>query len=252
MGGQNQLVYLPTTLAQELGYYKEEGLDVEIQDYAGGAKALQSLVGGSSDVVSGFYDHTIQMAAEGRAFVAFVNMLRYPGLVLVTSPQSAGAVTKIGDLKGRIAGVTAAGSSSQMLLTYMLQRSGLTLEDGQHHARGQRRHGNRGDRARQGGRRDGGGPGIHDHHDAQSRRAGAGGSAHRGRRQGGSRRRHLSQLRSVREGRMDSRQPRDDVEAGPRDSAHAAVDAHALAAARSPPRRRRHSAAKTMPSTSTP
>jgi NitT/TauT family transport system substrate-binding protein len=69
------------------------------------------------------------MAAEGRAFVAFVNMLRFPGLVLVTSPQSAGTVTKIGDLKGRIAGVTAAGSSSQMLLTYMLQRSGLSLED---------------------------------------------------------------------------------------------------------------------------
>ena len=129
VGGQNQLVYLPTTLAQELGYYKEEGLDVELQDHAGGAKALQSLVGGSSDVVSGFYDHTIQMAAEGRAFVAFVNMLRFPGLVLVTSPQSAGTVTTIGDLKGRIAGVTAAGSSSQMLLTYMLQRSGLTIED---------------------------------------------------------------------------------------------------------------------------
>jgi sulfonate transport system substrate-binding protein len=129
VGGQNQLVYLPTTLAQELGYYKEEGLDVELQDHAGGAKALQSLVGGSSDVVSGFYDHTIQMAAEGRAFVAFVNMLRFPGLVLVTSPQSTAVVTKIEDLKGRVAGVTAAGSSSQMLLTYMLQRHGLTVDD---------------------------------------------------------------------------------------------------------------------------
>jgi len=128
VGGQNQLVYLPTTLAQELGFYKEEGLDVELQDHAGGAKALQSLIGGSSDVVSGFYDHTIQMAAEGRAFVAFVTMLRFPGLVLVTSPQSAGAVTKIEDLKGRIAGVTAAGSSSQMLLTYMLQRHGITAD----------------------------------------------------------------------------------------------------------------------------
>jgi NitT/TauT family transport system substrate-binding protein len=128
IGGQNQLVYLPTTLARELGFYKEEGLDVELQDHAGGAKALQSLIGGSSDVVSGFYDHTIQMAAEGREFVAFVTMLRFPGLVLVTSPQSAGAVTKIEDLKGRIAGVTAAGSSSQMLLTYMLQRHGIAAD----------------------------------------------------------------------------------------------------------------------------
>ena len=58
--------------------------------FAGGAKALQALVGGSADVVSGFYDHTIQMAAEGREIVAFVTMLRFPGLVLVTSPQSGG------------------------------------------------------------------------------------------------------------------------------------------------------------------
>jgi NitT/TauT family transport system substrate-binding protein len=122
VGGQNQMVYLPTTLAQELGFYRDEGLDVELQDFAGGAKALQALVGRSADVVSGFYDHTIQMAAEGRALTAFVTMLRFPGLVLVTSPQSAAAVTTIEDLKGRIAGVTTAGSSSQMLLTYMLQR----------------------------------------------------------------------------------------------------------------------------------
>jgi NitT/TauT family transport system substrate-binding protein len=125
IGGQNQMVYLPTTLAQELGFYHDEGIDAELQDFAGGAKSLQALVGGSADVVSGFYDHTIQMAAEGRELVAFVTMLRFPGLVLVTSPQSAEKLTTIADVKGRIAGVTTAGSSSQMLLTYMLQRHGL-------------------------------------------------------------------------------------------------------------------------------
>jgi len=128
IGGQNQMIYLPTTLAQELGFYREEGLDIELQDFAGGAKALQALVGGSADVVSGFYDHTIQMAAEGRALVAFVTMLRFPGLVLVTSPQSADKVKAIEDLKGRIAGVTTAGSSSQMLLVYLLQRHGVQAD----------------------------------------------------------------------------------------------------------------------------
>jgi NitT/TauT family transport system substrate-binding protein len=125
VGGQNQMVYLPTTLAQELGFYREEGIDAELQDFAGGAKSLQALVGGSADVVSGFYDHTIQMAAEGREMIAFVSMLRFPGLVLVTSPQSAASVTSIDALKGRIAGVTTAGSSSQMLLSYLLQRHGV-------------------------------------------------------------------------------------------------------------------------------
>src|SRR5262245_55622670 len=125
IGGQNQMVYLVTTLAQELGLYREEGLDVELQDFQGGAKALQALVGGSADVVSGFYDHTIQMAAEGRELVAFVTMLRYPGLVLVTSPQAAETVTDITQLKGRMAGVTTAGSSSQMFLTYLLKQHGV-------------------------------------------------------------------------------------------------------------------------------
>ncbi len=123
------MVYLPTTLAQELGFYRDEGIDAELQDFAGGAKALQALVGGSADVVCGFYDHTIQMAAEGRELIAFVTMLRFPGLVLVTSPQSAGTIARIEDLKGRIAGVTTAGSSSQMLLTYLLQRHGVAPAD---------------------------------------------------------------------------------------------------------------------------
>src|SRR5262245_59172553 len=123
IGGQNQLIYLPTTLARELGFYREEGVDVELQDHAGGSKALQAMVGGSADVVSGFYDHTIQMAAEGREFLAFVTILRYPGLVLATSPTT--SVTKIADLKGKVAGVTTPGSSSHMLLTFLLHRNGV-------------------------------------------------------------------------------------------------------------------------------
>jgi NitT/TauT family transport system substrate-binding protein len=123
IGGQQQLIYLPTTLARELGFYREEGVDVELQDHAGGSKALQAMVGGSADVVSGFYDHTIQMAAEGREFLAFVTILRYPGLVLATSPTT--SVTKIADLRGKVAGVTTPGSSSHMLLTFLLHRNGV-------------------------------------------------------------------------------------------------------------------------------
>lgn len=128
IGGQNQLIYLPTTLAQQLGFYKAEGVDVEFEDLAGGSKALEALMGGSADVVSGFYDHTIQMAADGRSLVAFVTMLRYPGLVLATSPQRAASLTKIADLKGHILGVTTPGSSSHMLLRYLLHRNGVGEE----------------------------------------------------------------------------------------------------------------------------
>jgi NitT/TauT family transport system substrate-binding protein len=128
IGGQTNMVYLPTTLAEELGFYKEEGLEVELQDFDGGAKALQALIGGSAEVVSGYYDHTIQMAAEQRALVAFVTMLRYPGLVLVSSPQSAAKVRDIRALEGRIAGVTTPGSSSHMFMTFLLARHQVPVD----------------------------------------------------------------------------------------------------------------------------
>lgn len=128
IGGQTQMVYLPTTLAEELGFYKDEGVEVELQDFEGGSKALQALVGGSADVVSGYYDHTIQMAAEQRELVAFVTMLRYPGLVLVSSPQAADKVTSIGALEMGIVGVTSPGSSSQMFLTLLLTKHQVPVD----------------------------------------------------------------------------------------------------------------------------
>ncbi len=128
IGGQTQMVYLPTTLTQELGFYKEEGVEVELQDFEGGAKALQALIGGSADVVSGFYDHTIQMAAEGRQLTAFVVMLRYPGLVLLTSPQAADRITSVSALEGGIAGVTTPGSSSHLFLNVLLAQHKVPIQ----------------------------------------------------------------------------------------------------------------------------
>src|ERR1700735_2613304 len=83
VGGQAQLIYLPALLAQELGFYREAGLNVSEIEFHGGAKALEAMMCGSADVVCGFYDHTIQMAAEGKELRAFVAILRYPGVLLV-------------------------------------------------------------------------------------------------------------------------------------------------------------------------
>jgi NitT/TauT family transport system substrate-binding protein len=124
IGGQAQLIYLPVTLAQELGFYKEAGLNVTLLDFPGGAKALEALMGGSTDVVCGFYDHTIQMAAQGKELQAFIAMLRYPGLVLA-SPS----IDRIEDLKGKTVGVSAPGSSTQMFLNYLLVAHGMKPED---------------------------------------------------------------------------------------------------------------------------
>ncbi len=124
IGGQAQLIYLPVTLAQELGFYKAAGLNVTLLDFPGGAKALEALMGGGTDVVCGFYDHTIQLAAQGKDLQAFVAMLRYPGLVLV-SPE----IASIEGMKGKTAGVSAPGSSTHVFLNYLLVKQGMRPDD---------------------------------------------------------------------------------------------------------------------------
>ena len=61
VGGKNLLYYLPLTIAEQRGYFKDEGLDITIVDFAGGARALQAVVGGSADVVSGAFEHTVNL-----------------------------------------------------------------------------------------------------------------------------------------------------------------------------------------------
>lgn len=125
VGGRPQLVYLPATLAQQLGHYEQEGLQVTLEDLQGGSKALQALQGGSVDVVSGYYDHTIQMQAKQRDVTSFVTMLRYPSMVLAVSPKAGKPINSVADLAGANVGVTAPGSSTDFFLKYLLVKSGL-------------------------------------------------------------------------------------------------------------------------------
>lgn len=129
VGGQAQLVYLPTTLAQQLGEYEKQKLQVTLTDFPGGAKALEALLGGSADVVSGFFDHVIQMHAEGRNMRAFVTMQRFPGLALVVSPATSKQIRTIADLKGAVVGVSAPGSSTDLMLKYLLAQNGIAAAD---------------------------------------------------------------------------------------------------------------------------
>src|SRR2546422_3438661 len=72
VGGKTALYYLPLTLTERLGFFRDEGLNVRISDFAGGTRSLEAVVGGSADVVSGAYEHTINMQARKQSFQAFV------------------------------------------------------------------------------------------------------------------------------------------------------------------------------------
>ncbi|MBW8758575.1 MAG: ABC transporter substrate-binding protein [Burkholderiales bacterium] len=129
VGGKNLLYYLPLTIAESQGYFKAEGLDVTIVDFAGGSKALQAVVGGSADVVSGAFEHTLLMQPKGIRLRAFALQGRAPQIVLGINPKTMPGYKTVADLKGRKIGVTAPGSSTNVLANFVLAKAGLKPGD---------------------------------------------------------------------------------------------------------------------------
>jgi len=129
VGGKSLFYYLPLTVAERKGYFKDEGLEVEIPDFAGGARALQALVGGSADMVSGAYEHTINMAAKKQPIKAVVLQMKFSAMALAMSKERAAKFKGPKDLKGWKVGVTAPGSSTNMFVNNLLAKEGLKPTD---------------------------------------------------------------------------------------------------------------------------
>ena len=129
VGGKNLLYYLPLTVAEHRGYFKAEGLDIGIVDFAGGARALQAVVGGSADVVSGAFEHTVNMQHKGQRMRAFVLQGRAPQIVLGVNPKTMPNFKTVADLKGKKIGVTAPGSSTNVMANFVLAKAGLKPSD---------------------------------------------------------------------------------------------------------------------------
>ena len=129
VGGKSLIAYLPLTIAERRGYFQNEGLKVEINDFQGGAKALQALVGGSADIVCGAYEHTLFMANKGVALKAIALQANSLGLVVGVGKDKTGSYQSLRDFKGMKVGVTAPGSASAIGLRMLLSKVGLTDND---------------------------------------------------------------------------------------------------------------------------
>jgi len=129
VGGKALTYYLPLSIAERLGYFKEEGLDVTISDFAGGSRALQAVVGGSADVVSGAFEHTISLQSKGQMYRAFALQGRAPMIGVGVSAKAMPDYKTPADLKGKKIGVTAPGSSTNMVVNFLLSKYGLKASD---------------------------------------------------------------------------------------------------------------------------
>jgi NitT/TauT family transport system substrate-binding protein len=129
VGGKSALYYLSLTIAEKKGFFKDAGLDVTINDFQGGSKSLEALMGGSADVVSGAYEHTIRMQQRGQPIKGFALIGRGMQLAIGLRNEVAGTVKGPGDIKGMKFGITAPGSQTQMLVTAWAAKGGLKATD---------------------------------------------------------------------------------------------------------------------------
>lgn len=129
VGGQTMLYHLPLTIADRLGFFQAEGLDVVVQDFAGGALALQAVHDGVAQVCSGAYEHTLRQQGRGRDYRAFVVQGRAPQQALGVSVRALPGYRGPADLRGRRIGVTAPGSSTQVVASLLLARAGVDAQE---------------------------------------------------------------------------------------------------------------------------
>jgi len=129
VGGKTALYYLPLTVTERLGYFKDEGLNVRISDFPGGTRSLEAVVGGSADVVAGAYEHTINMQSRKQNFQAFVLTGAAPQITVAISSRLAASYHSPKDLKGLKVGISAPGSSTNMVINYVLAKGGLKPDD---------------------------------------------------------------------------------------------------------------------------
>jgi NitT/TauT family transport system substrate-binding protein len=129
VGGKSALYYLSLTIAERKGFFKDAGLDVEINDFQGGSKSLEALIGGSADVTAGAYEHTIRMQQRGQPIKGFALIGRGMQISIALRKDIAAKVKGPADIKGLKFGVTAPGSSTHMLLLYWAAKGGLKASD---------------------------------------------------------------------------------------------------------------------------
>ncbi|HZR48786.1 MAG TPA: ABC transporter substrate-binding protein [Streptosporangiaceae bacterium] len=128
VGGIDKQIYLPYQLAQDLGFYKKYGVNVQLStETEGGVGAETAMVSGQVDMAGAWYVHAIDFQAQGKSVVDVVQLSGAPGEREMCGKDS--GVTSPADWKGKSVGVTDIGSGTDELTRYLAARYHLTSKE---------------------------------------------------------------------------------------------------------------------------
>jgi NitT/TauT family transport system substrate-binding protein len=121
VGGIDKQIYLPYQLAQNLGFYKKYGVDVQLStEQSGGVGAETAMVSGQVDMAGAWYVHTIDFQQKGKNVIDVVQLSGAPGEREMCAKGS--GVTSPAQWTGKNLGVTDIGSGTDNLTLYLAAR----------------------------------------------------------------------------------------------------------------------------------
>ena len=125
VGGIDKQIYLPYQLAQNLGFYKKYGVNVELStEQNGGVGAEDAMASGQVDMAGAWYIHTVDFQAKGKDVINLVQLSGAPGEREMCTAKS--GVKSAADFKGKTLGVTDLGSGTDELTQFLASQSGVT------------------------------------------------------------------------------------------------------------------------------
>jgi NitT/TauT family transport system substrate-binding protein len=128
VGGIDKQIYLPYQLAQQLGYYKKYGVNMQLStEQSGGVGAETAMVSGQVDMAGAWYVHTIDFQAKGKNVISVAQLSGAPGEREMCAKGS--GVTSPAGWRGKSVGVTDIGSGTDNLTLYLAARSHVTTHE---------------------------------------------------------------------------------------------------------------------------
>jgi NitT/TauT family transport system substrate-binding protein len=124
--------FLPLTIAERLGYFASEGLDLDIRELPDAEQCVQALLSGSAHLYAGAYSSTLALQSRGLVFRSMVLLGRAPQLAMGVSLRTMGHYRQLRDLRGKRVGVQGVGSGSHKVARLLMARAGMGIHEVQY------------------------------------------------------------------------------------------------------------------------
>ena len=128
LAARSSLYHLPLVLAEQLGFFKAEGLQIDWVDCESGSQAVQAALNGQAEVVSGAFEHVLDLQASGSAYRSFVLQSRAPQISVGLASRRAAGMRHITELKTLKLGISSLGSATHWLAQHWLKQAGFPMD----------------------------------------------------------------------------------------------------------------------------